>query len=833
MNKRIISLLLASVLALMPAYTNVYAEETEALGQEMGAAEVEAVTDASAEETAPSAEETAPSEDVPESTASEDVPENTVTEDTSETETTGDTSETATSEDVSAPKTSEDNEQTAVTEDKEGNNSAESKEEESITEEAAAEMILPDDPDTTAGTEEGKTETVKLDLDDEVLQFGGFPQEEEGRRIAKSGEASLDGLADEVADAIENLNPSVDVEKYDLTLKETGKEIAGILNANPTFFTVESIDADYNSETGKVSEVKFSYLAGASEMTQKYENEVARILSGIKSSWNDFQKLMYLHDYLVTHTQYDLTYSRYSAYNAIVDHSSVCQGYAEAYEDLANRAGIKAYLVSSRAIDHAWNLVSLYGSGYFVDCTWDDPLTGASTHLYTMGCYHDNFLSSQSQMISTQHDGTDWSIVRPDGYYGTVESAYGKYNNSRYDNAPWKSSGSSVVCLDNGKDVFLDDNFCLYEYDEGSGSKRLISDSVYFNMGSTLTSAAGGVYVNNEENIYRVDVSGGTLGFVYGLSASEKQLGTIYGIEGDDTRIRYDIGTDWTDADFVRSGYTIVGSDSVNSIKLNRSDIKFTNVGETTRLSATVEPAGVAVIWGSSNNQVATVDNGLVTAKGPGEATIYAKAGSKTALCTVTVENSISPGVNPASIYATSISSIKNSGSGLTVKVKKVSGATGYIFQRRINGGKWSKVADQTGTTFKDKGANKNGKKYEYRVYAYRKSGSKTYKSTASAVAGMYYLSKPSISKLTSKSKSMTVKWGKNGSASGYQIEYNRKKDFSNSTKVNISGKKTTSKKITKLKKGKTYYVRIRTYKKNGNAKNYSAWSDMKKIKIK
>ncbi len=64
--------------------------------------------------------------------------------------------------------------------------------------------------------------------------------------------------------------------------------------------------------------------------------------------------------------------------------------------------------------------------------------------------------------------------------------------------------------------------------------------------------------------------------------------------------------------------------------------------GNTETLIATVEPTDTTdtVVWTSSKESVATVDNtGKVTAVAPGTATITAKAGDKTATCTVTVEN--------------------------------------------------------------------------------------------------------------------------------------------------------------------------------------------------
>ena len=61
--------------------------------------------------------------------------------------------------------------------------------------------------------------------------------------------------------------------------------------------------------------------------------------------------------------------------------------------------------------------------------------------------------------------------------------------------------------------------------------------------------------------------------------------------------------------------------------------------GDTATLTATVTPENStdAVKWSSSNETVATVANGTVTAKGIGTATITAKAGSKTATCEITV----------------------------------------------------------------------------------------------------------------------------------------------------------------------------------------------------
>ena len=43
----------------------------------------------------------------------------------------------------------------------------------------------------------------------------------------------------------------------------------------------------------------------------------------------------------------------------------------------------------------------------------------------------------------------------------------------------------------------------------------------------------------------------------------------------------------------------------------------------------------------------------------------------------------------------------------------------------------------------------------------------------------------------------------------------------------------TVKKKLTKLTSGKTYYVRVRTYKTVDGKNIYSAWSDVESVKVK
>lgn len=97
-------------------------------------------------------------------------------------------------------------------------------------------------------------------------------------------------------------------------------------------------------------------------------------------------------------------------------------------------------------------------------------------------------------------------------------------------------------------------------------------------------------------------------------------------------------------------GYKLVNGDSekckcepvnvaVSSVKLSKSSVSLTEGGSAT-VTATVNPSNAkdkTVTWKSSNEEVATVKDGKITAVGAGSATITATAGGKSATVKVTV----------------------------------------------------------------------------------------------------------------------------------------------------------------------------------------------------
>ena len=124
-------------------------------------------------------------------------------------------------------------------------------------------------------------------------------------------------------------------------------------------------------------------------------------------------KALIAHDRLCARTAYD--YDGYHnhheapydgvSYGPLCLGRGVCAGYASAYNFILDGLGIPSSYIISNNLNHAWSMVRIDGTLYYVDTTWDDPTRDVPGRIL-----HTHFLNNYSTCAAL-HGVSDFSTL--------------------------------------------------------------------------------------------------------------------------------------------------------------------------------------------------------------------------------------------------------------------------------------------------------------------------------------------------------------------------------------------------------------------------------------
>ena len=209
-----------------------------------------------------------------------------------------------------------------------------------------------------------------------------------------------------------------------------------------------------------------SDAADIEQRKRDMDNTVNAILSSANRESALYDKLLYIHDYLVDNTDYDNDAYREmerqpksdsvndatTAYGTIIKKNAVCSGYSAAFQILAQKLGVPCGRVSGMKIgggSHEWNYVILDGDYYYIDVTWDDPQSenaadsSASNKTYDFFCITTDELR-KTHIIDSDQFVPDCTAVRYD-YYRYNGLYMDTYERSRAENIIRNTTGSAVT----------------------------------------------------------------------------------------------------------------------------------------------------------------------------------------------------------------------------------------------------------------------------------------------------------------------------------------------------------------------------------------------------
>lgn len=175
----------------------------------------------------------------------------------------------------------------------------------------------------------------------------------------------------------------------------------------------------------------WEYKADLQIYSDALQSRVDEICREAESFSTDYEKALFVHDYIIQNTEYDYEAAEENdktnpnpecmvsscAYGCLVNGKAVCAGYAKAYQLVMCSLGIECVYVTGDTPPglHAWNRIKLDGEWYYIDVTWDDA--GSN------GLRYDYFCITTAQ-ISKDHTADESLFKEP-------LATSTKYNNNK------------------------------------------------------------------------------------------------------------------------------------------------------------------------------------------------------------------------------------------------------------------------------------------------------------------------------------------------------------------------------------------------------------------
>lgn len=225
-------------------------------------------------------------------------------------------------------------------------------------------------------------------------------------------------LYDALVRAISSYQEYTEEIRYVFTSQEFNNVVQFIISDNPDYFYVnyDHIES-YVSETH--TKVKIAYYISKEEterMKAELESVIAPIVEQVSLLQDDFDKELFIHDYLVENCTYSEAedpnnYLNNTIYGALVQKKTLCDGYALAFKLLMNRSGLFCSTVSGFVKDelpHRWNIVYIDDQFYHVDVTWNDADMEHSKNMIFHG-----YFNLSRQAISYNHQIAFEEILPP------------------------------------------------------------------------------------------------------------------------------------------------------------------------------------------------------------------------------------------------------------------------------------------------------------------------------------------------------------------------------------------------------------------------------------
>ena len=338
-----------------------------------------------------------------------------------------------------------------------------------------------------------------------------------------------------IENSLMNMEEKIDISNYYISVSRLTDILNYILKSSPWLFFVNSGFAYSTNSQGNIKILYPEYNMDYDMRAEAFDFcliEIEKILFYMPCGMNEFDRVLYIHDYICQNFEYDEKYEIGDMYGMLKNKRGTCQGYTYLFLELSNRVGLSCDVVYSDAMRHIWNAVRVDGEWYYIDLTWDDGDSFGEV-------WHKSFLFSDMEAQAL-------------GYYGyevnnnllcVSEKYSGEFLN--YINVPMSYFDGTWYFVNNsatvrGLSIYNEENDTAQKIIPIDGYWQTEDNKIFANCFSSSVYVLGNIYFNGKNKIYRYSPNG--CEEIY--SAENKQ---IYYLASDGKNIYFSFSTNKDD----------------------------------------------------------------------------------------------------------------------------------------------------------------------------------------------------------------------------------------------------------------------------------------------
>lgn len=205
-------------------------------------------------------------------------------------------------------------------------------------------------------------------------------------------------------------------------IDKVSKIVNAVLKDHPELFYIK----EWSLNTKGL--FNFEYSMKEKEIL-KDQKRIKKIVKQLKEDTQDlksYQKIKYIYDDVITHCKYN-EQAKYNQeiISVLINHQSVCSGYAKTMQYLLNQLHFKATFLTGKTIKgrkdkHAINMIKYDNDYYYIDATWGDLVLDDEEII------NNNYLMFDSQTMKQMYDLDDhYKITKNDKHtYFKEEGLY-------------------------------------------------------------------------------------------------------------------------------------------------------------------------------------------------------------------------------------------------------------------------------------------------------------------------------------------------------------------------------------------------------------------------